>query len=91
MFTIVLSVSKVKNMFLPVNLVQEHCLVTIFLTSFTPRALRVHTRNSLSGNLKNTRWRLCGWCRSDAQVSDTNTQNSEKNILCRTVLKCTQP
>jgi len=62
------------ELFLPVDLAQERCLVTIFLTSFTPRALQVHTTNSLSGNLKNTRWRLCGRWRSDAQVSDTNTQ-----------------
>ena len=78
-------------LFLPVDLAQERCLVSIFVTSFTPRALQVHTTNSLSGNLKNTRWRLCGRWRSDAQVSDTNTQNRKKNILCRTVLKWTQP
>jgi len=80
-----------KLLILPVDLAQERCLVTILLTSLTPRALQVHTTISLSENLKNTRWRLCGRWRSDAQVSDKNTQKLRENILCRTVLKCTQP
>jgi len=37
---------------LPVDLAQERCLVTIFLTSLTPRALEVHTTDNLSENLK---------------------------------------
>ena len=61
-------------MFLPVDLAQERCLVTFSLTSLTPRALQVPTTDSLSENLKNTRWHLCGWWCSDAQVSDKNTQ-----------------
>ena len=58
---------------------------------FTPRALQVHTTDSLFENLKNTRWRLCGWWRSDAQVSDKNTQKLRENMLCRTVLKAHNP
>jgi len=63
---------------LPVDLAQERCLVTVFLTSLTPRALQVRTTDSLSENLKNIRWRLCGRWRSDAQVSDKNTQKTER-------------
>jgi len=63
---------------LPVDLAQKRCLVTVFLTSLTPRALQVRTTDSLSENLKNTRWRLCGRWRSDAQVSDKNTQKTER-------------
>ena len=37
---------------LPVDLAQERCLVTNLLTSLTPRALQVHTTESLSKNLK---------------------------------------
>ena len=75
----------------PVDLAQERCLVTIFLTSLTPRALQVHTTDSLSEDLKNTRWRLCGRWRSGAQVSDKNTQKLRENMLCRTVLKAHNP
>jgi len=60
--------------FLPVDLVQERCLVMFSLTSLTPRALQVHSTDGLSQNLKNTRWHLCGRWRFDAQVSDKNTQ-----------------
>jgi len=74
------------TLILPVDLAQERCLVTIFLTSLTPRALRVHSTDSLSESLKNTQWRLCGRWRSDAQVSDKNTQKQRENMLCRTVL-----
>jgi len=49
-----------------------------------------HYRRSL-WEPENTRWRLCGRWRSDAQVSNKNTQKLRENILCRTVLKCTQP
>ena len=35
-----------------VDLAQERCLVTIFLTSLTPRALQVHTTDSLSEIVK---------------------------------------
>ena len=59
-------------MILPVDLAQERCLVTIFLTSLTPRALQVRSTDSLSENLKNTQWRLCGRWRSDAQVRSQN-------------------
>ena len=59
-----------RQMILPVDLAQERCLVTIFLTSLTPRALQVHSTDSLSESLKNTQWRLCGRWRSDAQVSE---------------------
>jgi len=64
-------------MILPVDLAQERCLVTLFLTSLTPRALQVDNTDSLSENLKNTKWRFCGQWRSDAQVSDKNTQKNE--------------
>jgi len=37
---------------LPVDLAQERRLVTILLTSLTPRALQVHTTDSLSENMK---------------------------------------
>jgi len=76
---------------LPVDLAQECCLVTIFLTSLTPRALQVHSTNSLSENLKNTQWRLCGRWRSDAKVSEKNTQKLRENMLCRTVLYAHNP
>ena len=69
---------KTKGLILPVDLAQEHCLVTIFLTSLAPRALQVHTTDSFSENLKNIKWRLCGRWRSDAQVSDKNTQKTER-------------
>ena len=39
-------------MILPVDLALERCLVTNLLTSLTPRALQVHTTESLSENLK---------------------------------------
>ena len=79
-------------MILPVDLVPERCFVTVFLTSLSPRALQVHTADSLSKNLKNTQWRLCGRWRSDAQVSDKNTQKKlRENMLCRTVLKAHNP
>jgi len=39
-------------MILPVDIAQERCLVKIFLTILTPRALQVHTTDSLSENLK---------------------------------------
>ena len=77
---------KSSKLILPVDLAQERCLVTVFLTSLTPRALQVHSTDSLSGNLKNTQWRLCGRWRSDAQVSDKNTQKLRENMLYRTVL-----
>ena len=73
-------------MILPVDSAQERCLVTIFLTSLAPRALQVHSTDGLSENLKNTQWRLCGRWRSDAQVSDKNTQKLRENMLCRNVL-----
>ena len=63
---------------LPVDLARERCLVTVFLTSLTPRALQVHTTDSLSENLKNTQWRLYGRWRSDAQVSHKNTEKTER-------------
>jgi len=65
-------------MILLVDLAQERCLVTVLLSSLTPCALQVHTTDGLSENLKNTRWRLCGRWRSDAQVSDKNTQKIER-------------
>ena len=85
------ALTSVLNLILPVDWAQEHCLVTIFPTSLTPRALQVHSSDSLSENLKNTRWRLCGRWRSDAQVSDRNTQKLRENMLCRTVLKAHNP
>jgi len=39
-------------MFLPVDLAQERCLVSILLPSLTPRALQVRPTDSLSENLK---------------------------------------
>jgi len=66
-------------LFLLVDLAQERCLVTFSFTSLTPRVLQVNTTDSLSENLKNTRWRLCGRWRSDAQVSDKNTQKLREN------------
>ena len=78
-------------MILPVDLAQERCLVTIFLTSLTPRALQVHTTDSLSENLKNTRWRLCGRWRFDTQVSDKNTQETERKYALLDRTKGTQP
>jgi len=74
---------------LPVDLALKRCLVTKLLTSLTPRALQVHTTKSLFREPKNTRWRLCGWWRSDAQVINKNTQKLRENMLCRTVLKHT--
>ena len=76
---------------LPVDLVQERCLVTVFLTNLSPRALQVHTADSLSENLKNTQWCLCGRWRSDAQVSDKNPKKLRENMLCRTLLKAHNP
>ena len=55
-------------MILPVDLAQERCLVTIFLTSLTPRALQVHSTDSLSENLKNTQWRLGVLCHLGGQL-----------------------
>ena len=80
-----------RQMILPEDLALERCLVTNLLTSLTPRALQLHTIESLSENLKNTGWRLCGWWRSDAQVSNKNTQKLREDMLCRTVLKVHTP
>ena len=67
------------------------CLVTIFLTSLTPRALQVHTTNNLSENLK-TQGGASAVGGAPTLKSVTRTpKNWEKTILCRTVLKCTQP
>jgi len=66
------------SLILPVDLAQERCLVTAFLTSLSPRPLQVHTADSPSENLKNTQWRLCGRWRSDAQVSGKNTQETQR-------------
>ena len=76
------AIGKYKNevLILPVDLAQERCLVTIFLTSLTPRALQVRSTDSLSENLKNTQWGLCGRWRSDAQV---RSQNHSKNNVCK--------
>ena len=72
---------------LPVDLALERCLVMNLLTSLTPRALQVHTTESLSKNLKTQG----GASAADAQVSNKNTQKLRENMLCRTVLKGTQP
>ena len=78
-------------MIMPVDLVQERYLVTNFLTSLTPRVIQVHTTKSLSENLKNTGWRLCGRWRSDAQVNNKNTQKLRENYALwnRTVVHTT--
>ena len=67
-------------MILPVDSAQERCLVTVFPTSLSPHVLQAHTPDSLSENLKNTQWRLGGRWRSDAQVSDKNTQKTKRKI-----------
>ena len=69
-----------RQMILPVDSAQERCLVTVFPTSLSPRVLQAHTADSLSENLKNKQWRLCGRWRSDAQVSDKNTQKTKRKI-----------
>ena len=78
-------------MILSVDLVQERCLVTVFLTSLSPRALQVHTADSLSENLKNTQWRLWAGGAPTLKSVTRTPKKLRENMLCRTVLKAHNP
>jgi len=78
-------------MFLLIDLAQKRCLVTIFLTSLTPRALQVHTTDSLSENLKTQDGASAAGGAPKLKSVTRTPKNLEKTVLCRTVLKCTQP